>query len=157
MKTLLEQREQLNLVVDVWGENGIGFPHARRPPKTSELIFSFQGGTPYYYVWREYRLSEQRQRRKWLLWESVEGENTDVVCTDWLVPACCDAKGISAKEAACHLLLAVWEQHREWGYDGPNCMDADEIDAYGLLSDLEVKLMLEIVWPSLAVEEKTEG
>jgi hypothetical protein len=134
-----------SVMVDPYGENPPTFPHPRACPLTSKLVASFDGGMPVYYETTFYRLSTNRQRSHWMLWESFGVDETGKL---YFIPvAWCPKKGIPAKMAVQELLRGLWLAHKEDGFDRPNCMDRDSINEVGVISAEEFDSLMQEIWP----------
>lgn len=116
-------------------------PDKRRMTK----VTSFTGGTPLYHLFRDYCISRSVKHKRWVLWETIEDEDaSSFACTTYAPVAYGPLSIGNRKRAAMTLLRALWELHRETGYDHPHCMDTYE--ANGLLTDAEIRAILAEVW-----------
>jgi hypothetical protein len=100
---------------------------------------------PVYYETTFYRLSTNRQRSHWVLWENG---GVDERAEQYFIPvAWCPKKGIPAKMAVQELLRGLWLAHKEDGCLSPNCMDTDSINEVGVISYEEFDALIREIWP----------
>jgi hypothetical protein len=146
MNSFSNKDPNITATVDPWGINGLPIQCGKPDKSRFTKILSFEGGTPGYFLSRNYQLSKSPNQKNWILWESIEDEKaTSCSCVTYQAVACVPLEVGEATRAAKTLLSALWEKHRD-GRDSPNCMDSFEAD--GILSDAEIRSLLISVWPS---------
>jgi hypothetical protein len=141
---------KMNIHTDPWGRGSLPIGPCKPDSRIMQLVLSFEGGTPGYTLWRDYQVCRNPGGSHWILWESIEDEDsTSMRCVTYEPVACALTTIDNVVEVSKMLLRELWTEHAKI-YDRPNCMDYFTAD--GLLSKYEIEEILKAVWPQLQLD-----
>ena len=120
-----------------------------------QLIFSYLGGGCLGSSYGDYWIEEDDTGSGWRLWQTYHDyedtrdededeeneENEDDAASDGdriFMSAYCAGRVLTAREAARTLLTALWEVHKNRGYDHPNMLDSVTDAALLEIEDVQV-------------------